>query len=462
MEISTGAIAAALKALAAFEGRAVAGLEPGELIAAMGAAALVVRTSEATLAALAFQVGQRSSPDLGPSGLAREHGFSSPGRMVAHATGGSLGDAAHLIDAGRAFAPRTMPDGLNPNGVNLDGVNLGGVTPDHLASAAALPECPHPAYPRLATCLATGGIGAAAAALVGRTLDTLGEQAQFVEERLVERACELDLGELRRVCQRLEASSDPVAWEAREQRQHEARHVSISEDLDGMLLIQARLDPPSAAPVVAWLDAQVKDAFRRRRDGDPRNADTRTVGQIRADALVGLARHGMACDEPTSGVSTTVVVRIALDDLLTRTGLGESDNLTAPLSAGAIRVIAADAEIIPAVLGADSEVLDIGRTRRLFTRAQRLALVERDGGCAMCHAPPSYCEAHHIRWWDHHGGTTDLDNGVLLCTACHHRVHRDGWHIESTGGQVWITPPPSVDPTGNRRLGGRARMQLAA
>ncbi|NYI40384.1 HNH endonuclease [Demequina lutea] len=466
MEISTGATAAALGDLAAFEGRAVAGLEDGELIAALGAAALVVRTSEATLAALAFQVGQRSAPDLGPSGLAREHGFSSPGRMVAHATGGSLGDAAHLIDAGRAFAPRTMPDGLNLDGANPGGLNLGGANVDGAnvgdpAPAPSLSARPQPAYPRLATCLAAGDIGAAAAALVGRTLDTLGEQAQFVEERLVERACELDLGELRRVCQRLEASSDPVAWEARERRQYEARHVSISEDHDGMLLIHARLDPPSAAPVVAWLDAQVKDAFRRRRDGDPLDADTRTVGQIRADALVGLARHGMACDEPTSGVSTTMVVRIGLDELLTGTGLGESDNLTAPLSAGAIRVIAADAEIIPAVLGANSEVLDIGRQRRLFTRAQRLALVERDGGCAMCHAPPSYCEAHHIRWWRHLGGT-DLDNGVLLCTACHHRVHRDGWHIESTRGQVWITPPPSVDPTGKRRLGGRARMQLAA
>lgn len=237
--------------------------------------------------------------------------------------------------------------------------------------------------------------------------------------------------------------------------------MSISEDFEGMILIQARLDPPNAAPVVAWLDAQVKDAFRRRRDGDPLDADTRTVGQIRADALVGLARHGMACDEPTSGVSTTAVVRIGLDELRKGTGLGESDNLAAPLSAGAIRAMAADAEIIPMVLGADSEALDIGRARRLFTRAQRLALVERDGGCAMCHAPPSYCEAHHIRWWDRHLGKTDLDNGVLLCTACHHRVHRDGWHIELTRGQVWITAPPSVDPSQSPRLGGRARMRLA-
>lgn len=442
MEISTGAIAAALESLAAFEGRAVAALKPSELVAAQGAAALVRRTTEAMLAALAFEVGRRSAPELGSSGLAREHGFSSPSRMVAHATGGSLGDATHLIDAGRAFAPSTMPDHANPD------------DPEFAYSP--------PTYAHLAACLATGDIGAAAAALVGRTLDAMGEHASSVEERLVARACDLDLGQLRRACQRLQASADPVAWEEREHRQHEARHVSISEDADGMMLIQARLDPPAAAPVVAWLDAQVKDAFRRRRDGDPLDRDTRTVGQIRADALVGLARHGMACDEPTSGVSTTVLVRIGLDELLTGIGLGDSDNLAVPVSAGTLRAMAADAEIIPMVLGADSEILDMGRARRLFTRAQRLALVERDGGCAMCHAPPSYCEAHHIRWWDRHLGKTDLDNGVLLCTGCHHRVHRDGWQIETVDGQVWITAPPSVDPSQSPRLGGRARMQLAA
>jgi hypothetical protein len=211
MEISTGETAVAVRALAAFEGRAVAGLEDADLLAALGAAALVFRTSEATLVALAFQVGQRSAPDLGPSGLSRQHGFASPCRTVAHATGGSLGDAAHLIDAGRAVAPRTMPVGTN-----LDGFNLGDVNPPDTASASA-----QPAYPHLAACLATGDISAAAAALVGRTLDSFGEQARSVEERLVERACELDLGELQRVCQRLESSSDPIAWEAREQRQHE-------------------------------------------------------------------------------------------------------------------------------------------------------------------------------------------------------------------------------------------------
>lgn len=440
MDISTGPIAAALESLAAFEGRTVATLGPGELVVAQGAASLLRRTTEAMLAALAFEVGRRSAPELGPGGLARSHGFSSPGRMVAQATGGSLSDATHLIDAGRAFASGTSRDDARHD------------------DAATAP----PTYPHLAEGLASGAIGAQAAALVTRTLEALGERGPSVEERLVARARDLDLRQLRRACQRLQASSDPGAWEERELRQHQERHVSVSEDPDGMVLIHARLDPPAAAPVVAWLDAQVKDAFRRRRDADPLDQDTRTVGQIRADALVGLARHGLACDEPTSGVSTTVVVRIGLDELQAGTGVGESDNLSAPVSAGALRAMAVDAEIIPAVLGSKSETLDLGRSRRLFTRAQRLALVERDGGCAMCHAPPSYCEAHHIRWWDRHHGSTDLENGVLLCTGCHHRVHRDGWDIRIKDGAVWITAPPAIDPAKRPRLGGRARLQLAA
>ena len=90
-----------------------------------------------------------------------------------------------------------------------------------------------------------------------------------------------------------------------------------------------------------------------------------------------------------------------------------------------------DAQLIPVVLGGASEVLDLGRSRRLFTKAQRLALAERDDGCAWpgCPHPPSYTEAHHIRWWEAHAGPTDLRNGVLLCSSHHHRVHHDDWDI---------------------------------
>jgi hypothetical protein len=124
--------------------------------------------------------------------------------------------------------------------------------------------------------------------------------------------------------------------------------------------------------------------------------------------------------------------------------------------------MAADCEIIPMVLGAASEALDIGRARRLFSRAQRLALVERDGGCAWCHAPPSYCDAHHIRWWTKDGGPTDLSNGLLLCVSCHHRLHDTGWDVTIEDGKVYFVPPAGVDPQRTPRLGGRAQLEEPA
>ncbi|MDL5352337.1 hypothetical protein [Microbacterium sp. zg-YB36] len=44
--------------------------------------------------------------------------------------------------------------------------------------------------------------------------------------------------------------------------------------------------------------------------------------------------------------------------------------------------MAAGGGVIPCVLGRQSEILDWGPKKRLFTKAQKLALIERDGGCA--------------------------------------------------------------------------------
>jgi hypothetical protein len=149
-------------------------------------------------------------------------------------------------------------------------------------------------------------------------------------------------------------------------------------------------------------------------------------------------------------------VRMTLDSLLSGLGEAQIDGIDQPISAKTARQLAADAQIIPAVLGGNSEVLDLGTPRRLFTRAQRIALAERDDGCAWgnCRRPPSYTEAHHLRWWSH-GGATDLDNGILLCSMHHHRVHRDSWGIRVTHNVPWFIPPSSVDIYRTPRRGGR-------
>ncbi|MEL4320249.1 DUF222 domain-containing protein [Leifsonia sp. YIM 134122] len=158
--------------------------------------------------------------------------------------------------------------------------------------------------------------------------------------------------------------------------------------------------------------------------------------------------------------SVTTITRIDLDALRTGLGLGSIDGIDQPVSAGTIRRMAASADLIPMVLGTDSIPLDVGRTARLFSKAQRLALHERDGGCASCGQNISYTHAHHIRWWRRHHGRTDITNGVLLCSFCHHMIHRDGWRIRGTPTEVWFIPPPHVDPQQVPRLGGKARFSL--
>ncbi|WP_372733661.1 DUF222 domain-containing protein [Nocardioides sp.] len=96
-----------------------------------------------------------------------------------------------------------------------------------------------------------------------------------------------------------------------------------------------------------------------------------------------------------------------------------------PISAAQARRLACNAKIIPVVLGGASEVLDLGRSRRLFSAAQRKAMAIRSKTCDAegCDMPAHWCEAHHAsgRWVD--GGKTDLADGMLLCSHHHHRAH---------------------------------------
>ena len=119
-----------------------------------------------------------------------------------------------------------------------------------------------------------------------------------------------------------------------------------------------------------------------------------------------------------------------------------------PISAQLARQIACDAGIIPAVLAGPSQILDLGRTARTASPAQRRALILRDGGCSRpgCHTPPAWTQAHHITWWEHHG-PTNLNNPALTCDHCHDLIHHHGWTITTdTNGKPHWHPPPQPPP----------------
>ncbi|SEJ63105.1 HNH endonuclease [Demequina mangrovi] len=416
------------------------GGSPGrEVLGQLEAVALLAREVDMVLARLSREA-QRLSDEAPGGGLARRHGHRGAADLVASTTGGTRAEAQRLLDAGRA---------------------LEGVEPAAPTSDPALAPTPVPRHPHVAAALDRLEISVDCATQIIDMLDALEERVEpdrltRAERELVARARGMSATRFAAVVRRTRAALDIHAHEKSLARMRASRWVRMYEDRDGMVVLSGRLDPETAAPVRAALDGLVGDAMRRSKDA--LGEDTRSTDQMRADALSALSRHGLGCTATDLPLSTvTVIVRIAEKDLHAGLGLGEVDGTSTPVDVATVRRMAADAHLIPAVLGSAGELLDLGRRRRLFTRSQRLALGERDGGCAFCGAPQVWTDAHHIQWWGRDHGRTDLANGVLLCGHCHTTVHTQGWDIHATATTIDFIPPASVDPARQPRPGGRRR-----
>lgn len=418
------------------------GLDRARLVGALDALGALRRHVDALQADVAAEVARESRKELGADSLAKQHGFRSPELLIAATTGMTAGDAARLVRVGQAIEP----------GMSLCGEEI-------------------PAkHPYVAAAVRAGLLGVPAASAIITMLDRVAIRADHAaveqaEHTLVEQAAGLGLDLLVKVIARAEAWLDADGIEPKERAARAERAVHVFER-DGMIHLTGVFDPESGAPVKAVLEGFVSAAFRVARDAHS-ESELPSVPQLQADALTTLAWHALGCtdsDVPLDGA--TVVVRTSLEDLAGGSGVATIDGIAQPVSISAVRRLAAGGGVIPCVLGAGSEILDWGREKRLFTRAQKLALAERDGGCAFCALPPAFTRAHHLRWWARDGGPTDLDNGVLLCESCHHRVHDNGWDIRiegiGIGAKVWFIPPPHVDPARTPRLGGRARYDFAA
>ncbi|MFG6403449.1 DUF222 domain-containing protein [Microbacterium sp. P04] len=451
-------IAEALAALRrAGGGRAPETLTPSELMAVNEAFGTLRRRMDAAYLPIAREINRQSRPELGKDSFAKKQGFRTPATLISATTGTSVGEAVRIVTVGDATAPRMTLTG---------------------ESAPAK-------HPFVAAAVDAGRMGMAAASAIITMLDRVAFRVdraalERAEQTLANAAPGLTLDQLQKLVQRAEAHLDPDGVAPHEAELRAGRSLVIREDQSGWVVLTGRFDPETGAPIKAAVEGLVAGMLRRRDEksaaaanescdgADATSAvrDLRSVKQMQADALSELCRHGQACKQVPTGVSTTVVVRMNLTDLESGVGFGTIDGITQLVSAATVRRMAADAQIIPCVLGGDSEILDWGRAKRLFTPAQKLASVERDGGCAGCGLPPSMSVVHHIRWWARDGGPTDLSNAVVLCASCHHRIHDDGWdiHVDGAGTKagVWFIPPPWLDPSRTPRLGGRARYDFAA
>ncbi len=213
-----------------------------------------------------------------------------------------------------------------------------------------------------------------------------------------------------------------------DQRRRRALH--LSKTLDGMVRLDGWLDAESGDELMAALDSATPP---------PSDLDDRTPAQRRADGLMDLVRSG----GKAMGAGPGPVVHTDLDTLVGDgpPTLAETDSETV-LTKDAIDRISCDAEVTRIVFGPDSRPVDVGRSKRVITPAQRRALATRDRHCRFtgCDRPAGWCDGHHIVPWSK-GGFTDLDNLVLLCRHHHTLVHDGGWQLTGTTGELEIRRP---------------------
>lgn len=297
---------------------------------------------------------------------------------------------------------------------------------------------------------AEGRASTAQAKVVLRALNDLGDGVeprwkQLAEAELV-RLCEkLTPKQLKRagaailemIAPHIAEDAERKKFEAAERRARAETRVDFKNRGDGTVDIHARVPESIATRLKTYLDAFTSPRHRASAPGegmdDPATGKYLPLNRLRGRAFCALLEAMDPSRMPLQGGdATTVVVTIDLKDLMAGTGVATLNDGT-PISAGEARRLACQAQIIPAVLGTDSEVLDYGRSSRFFKRAQRRALRVKYPTCGTqgCTIPAEWCEAHHLGQPWAQGGRTDLKDGILLCPFHHHIADDPAhWQVE--------------------------------
>jgi Domain of unknown function (DUF222)/HNH endonuclease len=193
--------------------------------------------------------------------------------------------------------------------------------------------------------------------------------------------------------------------------------------------------------------------------------DDRSTGERQAEALADVCGyvldHGPTDLVPECGGQRPHInVLIRLDDLQNRASAGCLD-FGGPVAPESLRMLCCDAGVVPIVMNGRGQPLDVGRITRTIPDGLRRAVAARDRGCAHpgCGRPPSWCEVHHIREWEH-GGETKLSNLVMLCKVHHRQIHSTEWIVRIRDGLPEFIPPRWIDP--DQRPRRRALPHLVA
>jgi hypothetical protein len=276
--------------------------------------------------------------------------------------------------------------------------------------------------------VSTGEIGFAHVKAMARTANAVG--TKFDEPTLLEKARENSPGKFYYICNQYRHAADRKGFEAEQADAVENRMLWISKCEDGTVLLSGNFDPEGGAAILTKLNPMTRKSGAH---------DSRSLEKRNADALVEMASGG--------GSQAQIQVTSSLETLLGLAGAPAADieHASVPLSSKTVERLACDSSISRILLDSESTVIDVGRSKRVVSEPARRALAARDGHCRWpgCDRPASWSAAHHVVHWIH-GGTTDLDNLILLCHRHHWMVHEGNWQIVRGDDDRMLTIPPTV------------------
>jgi Domain of unknown function (DUF222)/HNH endonuclease len=398
-------LAVADAAVGACVDSAVWALPESALVAAVEAVHALEQRLAAVKLALIREVDGR--------GVAVAHGASSTAVWVRERLRLSIPAARRLVDLAAAVdaGPPALREALSAGAVTVEQARVITDTAATVSEQAG---------------------SAAADKAVGMLLKSAGRFEPTLLRRLGSRI-------LQHVAPDVAERADRAAVEAEAAYAERHRQLTWCALSDGRVRLTGSLDAETGALLQAAIEPLT---------GPAGPGDTRSPAQRRHDALAEVCRLVLRCGElpDAGGDAAQVVVTVGFDVVAGRLGAGTLDT-GLRLAPETVRRLACDAAILPAVLGGQGQVLDVGRQRRLITGPLRRALVLRDRGCAFpgCDRPPRWAEGHHIRHWSD-GGSTSLENAVLLCRHHHRRVHHHDWFVRIGGdGHPEFLPPAWLD-----------------
>ena len=386
----------------------------------------------------AGEIAERSRYELGADGLSQRNNERKPLEFLVQLTRASKFEMSRRMRVGAEVRPRQ----------SLVGEEL------------------PPVRPMVAQALAVGAFGTDAADYILRGLGQAASGSEATPENmdaaecgLVEVALVESADDVNAVARMWREALDPDGVEPRYDEIMKRRLLSRGRERNGITPFQINAAPPLTAVLDAILldslnpavgprflsdeDRARAEVIVEERDGKliERLVDPRTLGQKQHDILEGALLKALRVTgdgplETRTVGSVTAVVR--LSDLENGTGFGILEGVDEVIPGSVVQEIACDSGFFTVLLGEKGEPLAHGTLKRHATRAQRRAIVARDGDrCLMCDTTASKSVAHHVIFHSR-GGPTDVANLVLLCIAHHHGLHQGHFEIKMVDGMPWI------------------------